>query len=163
MQKLCIFLLSCLVVFSCSNKSCSTNTTYHSTIQASNTSEKGDTVKSGNYLGIERTLTGTVIIRIVDMRQFPLVIKEELTNENQKLILKLTNIRRTKISGRIIPESGQDNIRFNNIELNNQSIDGPFGRDFEYELNQPGEYGIVIQKSLMASGSQVGKFRIILK
>ncbi|MFS4432203.1 hypothetical protein [Chryseobacterium sp. S90] len=160
MQKLCIFLLSGLMVLSCSNKTCNTRKSHHSAIQ---NIQLADTLKAVENLDAQRKVTDAVITRIVDMRQFPVEIQEELTNENQKLVLQLRNITRTKISGRIIPESGQDNIRFNNIELNQRSIDGPFGKDFEYELNQVGDYSIVIQKSLMASGSQVGKFRLILK
>ncbi|SMO72609.1 hypothetical protein SAMN06265171_105250 [Chryseobacterium rhizoplanae] len=160
MLKPCIFLLSGLLFLSCSNKSGNTGISYHSVIQNIPIT---DTLKAVKSQEAERTVTNAVITRIVDMHQFPIEIHEELTNENQKLVLHLRNIRRTKISGRIIPESGQDNIRFNNIELNQRSIDGPFGKDFEYELNKVGDYSIVIQKSLMASGSQIGKFRIILK
>ncbi|WP_426478076.1 hypothetical protein ACP3T3_00915 [Chryseobacterium sp. CBSDS_008] len=145
---------------SCSNKS---NNTRKPQYLATPGMYRTDTLISGNHLEPERVVTDNVINRTVDMRQFPVEIAEEFTDENQKLVLQLRNVRSTKISGRIIPESGQDNIRFNNIELNKQSIDGPFGKDFEYELNQVGDYSIVIQKSSMASGSQKGKFRVILK
>ena len=47
---------------------------------------------------------------------------------------------------KITSESGNQNIRFNNVELNNQSIDGPFGQDIEYNLNQKGDYSLVIGK-----------------
>ncbi|MEF9478768.1 hypothetical protein OWR28_14580 [Chryseobacterium sp. 1B4] len=143
MQKLCTFFLSGLLILSCSNKSCNKESSLH---PATQNSPVIDTFNTANSQNDERTVTNTVVTRIVNMHQFPVEIEEELTNENQKLVLKLRNVRRTKISGRIIPESGQDNIRFNNIELNQRSIDGPFGKDFEYELNQVGDYSIVIQK-----------------
>ena len=38
-----------------------------------------------------------------------------------------------------------------------------FGQDIEYNLNQKGDYSLVIGKSLMADGSQKGKFSVQLK
>jgi len=159
MQQLCILLLSSLLALSCSNKSCITGKSHPSTQNSLGT----DTLKVIENQWVDRTVTNEVITRVVDMRQFPVEIQEEFTNENQKLVIQLRNTIKTKISGRIIPDSGQDNIRFNNIELNQRSIDGPFGKDFEYNLTQIGDYNLVIEKSLMASGSQVGKFRVVLK
>lgn len=159
MQKLCIVLLSGLLCASCSN----TNKTDKPYYVSAPIEGKADSVKNDVTQEVQRVVTRSVITRVIDVNQFPLEIQEEFSNENQKLVLELRNVRKTKISGRIIPESGQDNIRFNNIELNRQSIDGPFGKDFEYELDQTGDYSIVIQKSLMASGRQTGKFKVILK
>ena len=75
----------------------------------------------------------------------------------------MKNAGNIKITGKITSESGNQNIRFNNVELNNQSIDGSFGQDIEYNLNQKGDYSLVIGKSLMADGSQKGKFSVQLK
>ncbi|UCA61757.1 hypothetical protein KB553_09545 [Chryseobacterium rhizoplanae] len=160
MQKIFIIILSGISAMSCSNTSCNGRKLLH---MMSQNIHLNDTVRSTENQNVHRTVANNVITRIVDMHKFPIEIEEEFTKENQKLVLQLMNARRTKISGRIVPESDQMNIRFNNIELNKQSIDGPFGRDFEYELNQTGDYSIVIQKSLMASGSQIGKFKILLK
>ena len=160
MQKVFIIILSGISAMSCSNTSSNARKPLH---MMSQNMYLNDTLKSTENQNTQRIVTGNVISRVVDMYKFPTEIEEEFTDENQKLVLLLKNTRRTKISGRIIPESDQQNIRFNNIELNKRSIDGPFGRNFEYELNQTGDYSIVIQKSLMASGTQVGKFKVFLK
>ncbi|OPB91143.1 hypothetical protein BAS09_13095 [Elizabethkingia ursingii] len=122
---------------------------------------KTDTVKQDH--SPSRQATGNTITREVDVKTFPVTFEDEFTNEDQKLIIHLKNAGNIKITGKITSESGNQNIRFNNVELNNQSIDGPFGQNIEYNLNQKGDYNLVIGKSLMADGSQKGKFSVQLK
>ncbi|MDQ8750962.1 hypothetical protein [Elizabethkingia miricola] len=122
---------------------------------------KTDTIKQNHNQ--DRQVTGNTIIREVDAQKFPVKFEDEFTNEDQKLIIHLKNAGNMKITGKIISESGNQNIRFNNVELNDQSIDGPFGQDIEYNLNQKGNYSLIIGKSLMADGSQKGKFSVQLK
>lgn len=122
---------------------------------------KTDTIKQNR--NPDRQVTGNTITREVDAQTFPVSFEDEFTNEDQKLVIHLKNAGNMKITGKITSESGNQNIRFNNIELNNQSIDGPFGQDIEYNLNQKGDYSLVIGKSLMADGSQKGKFSVQLK
>ena len=122
---------------------------------------KTDTIKQNP--NPDRQVTGNAIIREVDVQTFPVSFEDEFTNEDQKLVIHLKNAGNMKITGKITSESGNQNIRFNNVELNNQNIDGPFGQDIEYNLNQKGDYSLVIGKSLMADGSQKGKFSVQLK
>ncbi|AJW64635.1 hypothetical protein VO54_03196 [Elizabethkingia miricola] len=122
---------------------------------------KTDTIKQNPNL--DRQVTGNTIIREVDAQTFPVSFEDEFANEDQKLVIHLKNAVNMKITGKITSESGNQNIRFNNVELNNQSIDGPFGQDIEYNLSQKGDYSLVIGKSLMADGSQKGKFSVQLK
>ena len=123
--------------------------------------KKTDTIKQNHSQ--DRQINGNTITREIDAKTFPVSFEDEFTNEEQKLVIHLKNVGKMKITGKITSESGNQNIRFNNVELNNQSIDGPFGQDIEYNLNQKGDYSLVIGKSLMADGSQKGKFSVQLK
>ena len=97
----------------------------------------------------------------VNLDNLPIKIMGEFKNENQKLILVLKNGRKRNVSVQVVPDSDSVNIRINNILLNNKSIDGPFGKQVDYVINQ--DYSIVIGKSLMAGESQKGKFSVTLK
>lgn len=156
MKKSLIFILS-LALFA----SCSKNPTKADTQNDSVT--KTDTISQTSEAENGQIISDTLITREVDMRKFPVEFQEEFTNENQKLLIQLKNTRKGEISGQIITESNGQNIRFNNIELNNQSIDGPFGRDFNYTLDEKDGYRLIIGKSLMADGNQKGKFTVKLK
>ncbi|MDR6404061.1 MULTISPECIES: hypothetical protein [Chryseobacterium] len=163
MKKINIFLLLPVLMASCLKEPDKSDLIVNKNNPTNNHISQEEVVKPTREQIEERTVTDTVITHVVDISTLPVEIQEEISNENQKLILQLKNINKTNISGHLIPESGQTNIRFNNIELNNQTIDGPFGKDFDYNLDPKGNYGIVIGKSLMASGSQVGKLKIVLK
>ncbi|MBT2620580.1 hypothetical protein [Chryseobacterium sp. ISL-6] len=163
MKKTNIFLFSLAITASCS-KGSDKIVIKNSDSVNQNVQTTTDTIKRSIIQQIpEREVTDSVITHEIDLLKLPMEVDEELYNENQKLVLQLMNVKKSKISGRIIPESGQMNIRFNNIALNGKSIDGPFGLDFDYDLEENGRYNIIIGKSLMASGSQIGKFKIVLK
>lgn len=87
---------------------------------------KTDTVKQDH--SPSRQATGNTITREVDVKTFPVTFEDEFTNEDQKLIIHLKNAGNIKITGKITSESGNQNIRFNNVELNNQSIDNLLDR-----------------------------------
>ncbi|MEN5133226.1 hypothetical protein [Elizabethkingia anophelis] len=97
----------------------------------------------------------------VNLERLPIRFQEEFKDENQKLVLALKNGRNRKISIQLLADSSAENIRISNILLKNKSIDGPFGEQMDYMIDQ--DYSIVIGKSNMASGSQKGKFVVILK
>lgn len=160
MKKISLAILPLVLIISCSKNP---NKIIQKKDSADYTINEADTLHHEKIREEEHMVTDSLITRVVDLNKLPVEVQEEFTNENQKLVLRLKNTGMVKISGQIIPDSGPQNIRFNNIELNNQSIDGPFGRDFNYELNQKGDYSIVIGKSLMADGSQKGKFKVQLK
>ncbi|AQX12318.1 hypothetical protein BAX94_15045 [Elizabethkingia meningoseptica] len=160
MKKISLVILPLVLIISCSKNP---NKIIQNKDSADYTINKADTLHHEKIREEEHMVTDSLITRVIDMSKLPVEVREEFTNENQKLVLRLKNTEMVKISGQIIPDSGSQNIRFNNIELNNQSIDGPFGRDFNYDLSQKGDYSIVIGKSLMAEGSQKGKFKVQLK
>lgn len=67
------------------------------------------------------------------------------------------------LQARIVPTTGQGNIRFNQIIFPDNSSDGPFGMDLKIPLNQKGDYILVIGHSLMADNPYWGKFKVELE
>ncbi|NAW51486.1 hypothetical protein GNY06_08880 [Elizabethkingia argentiflava] len=111
----------------------------------------------------DRQVTDSLITRTVDLQKLPVQISDEFTNEDQVLVLQLKNKGKDKISGHITPDKKGQNIRFSGVSLNNEGIDGPFGSDIEYEMNEKGDYSLEIGKNTRAEGSQIGKFTVTLK
>lgn len=106
----------------------------------------------------EVTILGDTIL--IKAHNLPIEVNQEFIKENQKLKIELGSLEKTQISGKISSERNGQNIRFNNLLKDNHSIDGPFGKDLKYELKEKGNYALIIGKSQMADGSQVGKFKI---
>lgn len=113
--------------------------------------------------GITREVDGDKMIRNTDASQIPFAITEEFTNDNQQFIIKIKNFKGQKISGNIVPENPQMNIRFNQIKLPNGDYDGPFGRDISYVVKENGDVWLLVGKSNMASGDAKGKFTVDVK
>lgn len=132
----------------------------------SNDSSKTNVVKTeedsseASEKPISRTVSGNEIVRTVSGSQLPITFSDEFTNEDQKLVIHLNRMKGVSIKAKIIPLAKMQNIRFNNVEYKDQSIDGPFGQDLEYTFDKDGIYSLVIGKSLMADGSQIGKFKV---
>ena len=50
------------------------------------------------------------------------------------------------------------NVRINQIEMPDNTFDGPFGDSLHYKIKMPGVYKIRIGPDLMAEGSRNGEF-----
>ncbi|MDN3606575.1 hypothetical protein [Kaistella yonginensis] len=110
-----------------------------------------------------RVVQGGKITKTIDGNRLPLKISDEFTSSDQQYILQIKNFKGKKITGKIIPENPEMNIRFNQIKLPNGEFDGPFGVDLNFEIDRNGEIWLIVGKNLMASGASTGKFSIELK
>lgn len=61
---------------------------------------------------------------------------------------------------KLIPEGAQANLRINQVQMPDSSLDGPFGRELDYKIKTPGIYKLIIGESLMAEGNWKGNFLI---
>lgn len=167
-----------LLFFSCEKKSTISNEenidTLNTAVEMNNTQVDSliaeDSVSDSSNsivaerMGMSREVSGNQIIRTANASQLPFRIVEEFTEEEQKFILKIQNFEKEKISAEVIPEQKDQNIRINQIKLPNGEYDGPFGRDLvDYEVKDNGEVWLIFGRSLMASGSSVGHFSVIVK
>ncbi len=110
-----------------------------------------------------RVIEGNKIIRTINGDMIPLTIEDEFINPNQQLTVKVKNFTASKISATVIPSIPEMNIRINQLRLPDGQWDGPFGREFSYEIEKPGEIWLVVGKSNMASGQPLGKFKLHLQ
>ena len=86
--------------------------------------------------------------------------ESSLDSVHSKVYLKFKNESGTKLKATIIPSTGRGNIRFSQIIFPDNSADGPFGYKLDMELNQKGDYVLVIGHSLMADGPFIGAFKV---
>lgn len=113
--------------------------------------------------GVMRNEKEGQIIRTADASQLPFTLGEEFKNDDQELILKLTNVSQPNIKAKISTKEKDFNIRFNQIKLPNGNYDGPFGREITYEIPERGEVWLIIGKSNMASGNSKGHFTVSIE
>ncbi|RZM06890.1 MAG: hypothetical protein EOO88_52655 [Pedobacter sp.] len=68
-----------------------------------------------------------------------------------------------KISGTIIPDDPQLNVRFSQVFMPDNSSDGPFTRQLKYDFKKAGLYRIIIAPNNMAEGKRSGDFTLKLE
>ena len=118
------------------------------------------TVKKVLRQGIMRHENGNEISREADASQLPFSLGESFTNDKQTFILKIKNFENKEISANLTSDKDM-NIRINQVKLPDGTFDGPFGKDLKnYKIPKKGEVWLLIGKSNMASGNQVGSFTI---
>jgi hypothetical protein len=110
-----------------------------------------------------RAIEDNKIIKTINGDMLPLKISDEFTKDQTQLIVKIKNFKEKKISGEIVSNNNEMNIRFNQIKLPNGEYDGPFGKNISENISERGEIWLIIGKSNMASGESSGKFTISLK
>ncbi len=110
--------------------------------------------------GVMRQVKNGEITRTMDASQLPFTLGEEFTDQNQKLILKITNFDQSKLKANISTRQKDFNIRFNQIRLPSGDYDGPFGRDLTYDIKSKGEVWLIIGKDQMAEGNTKGDFTV---
>lgn len=83
-----------------------------------------------------------------------------LDSIHSKVYLKFKNESASKMIATIIPSTGKGNIRFSQIIYPDNSSNGPFGYKLDTEVNQKGEYILVVGHSLMADAPFIGAFKV---
>lgn len=90
----------------------------------------------------------------------PFKIDDEFTEKHDKLILKIVNFNKPKITAKITTKQQDFNIRFNQIKLPDGKMDGPFMREITYNVPTFGELWLIIGKNNMADGKTTGSFSV---
>ncbi len=70
-----------------------------------------------------------------------------------------------KLTASIHPETSPANIRFNQIISPSNAQDGPFGTDLSHDLNESGQWKLIVGGSNMQGDDYIGNYtlKIILK
>lgn len=100
------------------------------------------------------------VIIITEDGSRPFKIDEQFTDKHDKLILKITNFNKPKITAKITTKQQDFNIRFNQIKLPDGKMDGPFLREITYDVPTSGELWLIIGKNNMADGKTIGSFSV---
>lgn len=136
--------------------------TPQSRLDSSNLLQSDSLISKDSSKDIVREEKDKVII-ITENGDLPFTIDEEFTEKNDKLILKITNFNKPKITAKITTEQQDFNIRFNQIKLPDGKMDGPFLREITYDVPTSGELWLIIGKNNMADGKTIGRFSVSIK
>lgn len=93
----------------------------------------------------------------VPAESLPLVrLQRTFSSNNQVLHVTITGLTPGQLKVNLSHSMPDANIRISKIIRPDGSTDGPFGQQMVYDITQTGNYTFVINRSNMASGSQVG-------
>lgn len=82
--------------------------------------------------------------------------------EDQIIYLTFDSEGDEELTAQIIPLDSNANVRFSQIIFPTGTMDGPFGREFTYHLNQDGEYQLALHEDMMAGEPWDGEFVVKL-
>ena len=81
-------------------------------------------------------------------------------NERQNVYIEFTSNGFKKLRGHLSSLDSNANIRFSQIIMTNNQMDGPFGRDIEYDLPADGTYRLSVNENQMAGDPWGGVFKV---
>lgn len=110
--------------------------------------------------GVMREEKEGQITRSADVSMLPFSIGEEIKEDNQEFILKITDYDKPNIVAEIKPQNADMNIRFNQVKFADGTTDGPFGKTLNIPNKGKGEIWLIVGKSNMASGNSKGNFTV---
>lgn len=90
-------------------------------------------------------------------------LERSITSDMQSIHVLLTDLDVGLLRMSITHSRPDANIRISQIVLPDGSTDGPFGQQLNFDIKQKGNYTIIINKSNMASGTQVGDVFITIE
>jgi len=82
---------------------------------------------------------------------------------NQTIFIEFKSKGYKKVMAHLTSQDASANIRFSQIFLPDGTMDGPFGRDLEYQLLADGLYRISIHENMMAGDPWNGEFEVEVK
>ncbi len=90
-------------------------------------------------------------------------LQRAITSDMQSIRLSVTDLDVGQLRVSVAHSKPDANIRISQIIRPDGSMDGPYGQQLVYDIKQRGTYTIIINKSNMASGTQVGDVFITLE
>ena len=103
--------------------------------------------------------SGTINLKLVNGEGSAKIGKKE----NQTVYIEFINNGYKKVTAHLSSSDSLANIRFSQIFLPDKTMDGPFGRDIEYQLPTDGLYKLSVNENMMAGDPWSGIFNIYLK
>ncbi|CAC9976239.1 hypothetical protein [Flavobacterium panici] len=156
MKNISILLLS-ILFFSCQQKE-----TKIDSVQTSDSIAAKDTVVVKQNKEDNKQIGDTIFMNFKNEKDL-YIAEGTLDSIHSRIYVKFKNEDLGELNGKIIPAGGKGNIRFNQIISPDKSSDGPFGMDLNTNLEQKGNYILVIGHSQMADNPFYGKFTVQLE
>ena len=153
MKNISILLIS-ILFFSCQQKQ-----TQNDSVQTSDSIVAKDSIVLKEDKEENKQIGDTIFMNFKNEKG--LYIAEGVIDSiNSRVYVKFKNEDLGKLKAQIVPTGGKGNIRFNQIIFPNKTSDGPFGMDLNTNLEQKGNYILVIGHSQMADNPFYGKFTV---
>ncbi|MCH5596922.1 hypothetical protein [Niabella ginsengisoli] len=157
-------LIGCLVIISCNNSS---------KVNKSEETDSTVAVKDSSVLmdSITEMDTASAVMPRESIIQVPIAaetlpitkLQRTITSDMQSVHVLLNDLDVGLLRVSISHSLPDANIRISQIVLPDGSTDGPFGQQMSFDVKQKGNYTIIINKSNMASGTQVGDVFITIE
>jgi len=120
---------------------------------------QNETISQNNTALVYPNDSGVVQIHLIDS-----VAKIQIhKNKDQTIYLEFKSEGYKKIKGYLSSQDSIANIRFSQIILPDGTMDGPFGRDIDYDISQNGLYRLSVHENMMAGDPWDGDFYVDLK
>ncbi|MCD8044324.1 MAG: hypothetical protein LUH10_14835 [Tannerellaceae bacterium] len=118
----------------------------------------------------EEDVTSPQISALEDVSVNPKIVRPDIVDnkasidifkdENQIIEVQLVSMGYTRIHAALTSHDTQANLRFSEIIMPDDSSDGPFGRELDYELPRDGTYKLIIGENIMAGEPWSGDFTL---
>jgi hypothetical protein len=105
----------------------------------------------------------TVINIVFSKDSSVLTARGSINKKSEPVICYLQVEKPGSINGIITPDDSELNVRFSQIYMPDNTSDGPFTRQLNYNLKQKGKYKIIIAPNNMAEGKRSGDFTLRLE
>ncbi|MHC0442580.1 hypothetical protein [Flavobacterium sp. 3-210] len=151
MKKVTYILIS-IFFYSCQQKEIKNNSVHVS----------ADTIAIQKNREENKQIDDTILMNFKDVKGL-YIAEGHLDSIHPRAFLKFKNENLGKLTGKIILEKANGNIRFNQIIFPDSSSNGPFGTDLRIQLTQKGNHIIIIGHSQMADNPYWGKFKVQLE
>jgi hypothetical protein len=139
--------LAALIVFACNqNRKMATPVVNTTTPAVQLVSEKQDTI------------TVTDSISSVVLHNGAAVVKGHLNGVGSRSVIEFEILESDTLQAQVKPVTGTGNVRINQIQLPDKSLDGPFGQTLTYPLKKTGTYKLIIGEDMMAEGNWKGDY-----
>jgi len=149
MNKILLFLfLAASFYYGCSSEKKDTSETGVSIEKESDNKKVGQVISPSD--------SAIIVLNLSEGQGFAQIRKKE----DQTIYIQFESEGYKKISAKLSSPDSLANIRFSQIFLPDGTMDGPFGRDLEYDLSADGIYKISIHENMMAGDPWSGIFNV---
>lgn len=149
-KKIIVAFLIIIFISSCGNHA-KMKTTNADEIPNNNSESSVDSISQNN-------IRNSVTITILKPGSDTLIESSYVDGAKKQKIISVMIVSGHQLFATIYKKNKNSNIRINQIEMPDSTLDGPFGDSMHYQVKMPGVYKFRIGPDLMADGNRAGDF-----